>query len=259
MNAFQKMCLTNVLQNYNTVSLEEIDSVKLMDRVDRKYTLPLYTALELLQEAQKHYAVLDVDGYRLSPYISQYYDSPDYSFYYDHHSKKAHRYKIRHRFYESSKLSFFEIKCKDNKGRTTKSRVRDYENNAAVFDEKSIEFIKQKTGVDATTLSTVLGIKYNRVTLVNHNFTERVTMDFELKFNDSDTDFDYGAVVIIEIKQDKLSASPILNLLKQDKVPALGISKYCLGMITLKQNLKFNSFKPKLHLLRKFTNFSLNI
>jgi hypothetical protein len=259
MNDFQKMCLTNVLKNYSTVSLEQIDSVKLMDRVDRKYTLQLYAALEMLQEAQKYYSVLEVDGYRLSPYISQYYDSSDYSFYHDHHSKKANRYKIRHRFYESSNLSFFEIKCKDNKGRTTKSRVRDYNNNATVFDEKSIDFIKQKTGVDATTLSTVLGIKYNRVTLVNHNFTERVTMDFELKFNDSDTDFEYGDVVVIEIKQDKIAESPILDLLKLEKIPALGISKYCLGMITLKQNIKFNSFKPQLHLLRKFTNSSLNI
>jgi hypothetical protein len=248
-----------VLKDYQTIDLEQIETVKLMNRVDRKYTLQLATAFSILQKAQGDYFILEVNNIKISPYISEYFDTEDYSLYFDHHSKKVNRYKIRHRFYGSSNESFVEVKFKNNKGRTIKTRMKDFGNNPEVFSEEQNQFINNLTGINTANIAKVLGVKYNRVTLVNQKFTERVTFDFELKFNDNQHSVDYGAVVVIEVKQSRFQFSPIVNLLKAAKIPALGLSKYCLGMISLKPNIKHNSFRKKLHLLRKYTNKSINI
>lgn len=251
--------LRQVIAKYSTVGLAELDKVKLMDRVDQKFTIGLSQILEILKKAQKNYYMLEVGGFRLSPYISKYFDNEDYKFYYDHHSKKANRYKIRHRHYQSSALSFFEVKFKDNKGRTKKTRILDPQNNSENINTSGKAFIETQTGLEINHLKPVLDIIYQRLTLVNEDYTERVTIDFDLQFKDEHKWLHYGNVVIVEVKQNSIQKSNIVELIKTYRIPALGISKYCLAVISLKQNIKYNGFKAKLHFLRKVTDFKINI
>jgi hypothetical protein len=230
-----------------------------MDRIDHKFTLELDTALEILKQSASYYSILEVGDYRLSPYISKYYDFADYKLFYDHNAHKANRYKIRHRYYVSSNLSFFEIKYKDNKGRTYKSRIADGVHSPVLDNNSCTDFISQKTGLDTSKLASVLDISYNRVTLINRDLTERVTLDFDLCFKDDDQSKPFGNVVIVEVKQSKSGGSAIIDMIKAHRIPELGISKYCLGVISLKNNIKYNGFKSKLHMLRKYTNNAINI
>ena len=186
----QKAKIEKIINAFQPISLVDIDKVKLMDRVDQKFTIELTLALKILQEAQQYYSILEIGKYRLSPYISHYFDFPDLQFFQDHHSKKANRYKIRHRHYVSSNLSFFEIKFKNNKGRTIKSRIEDTSKSTAVMQQNHFEFIQEKTGLDITDLIPTLNIFYQRITLVNHDLTERVTIDFDLKFEDQNKSID---------------------------------------------------------------------
>ena len=62
------------------------------------------------------------DGKLIHDYKSLYYDTEDWKFYLDHHNGRVNRNKIRFREYVGSKLTFLEIKLKNNKGKTIKKR-----------------------------------------------------------------------------------------------------------------------------------------
>ena len=52
-----------------------------------------------------------------------YFDTPDRQMYAEHQRGRKNRQKIRVRRYESSGVSFLEVKRKNNKGRTDKKRM----------------------------------------------------------------------------------------------------------------------------------------
>jgi hypothetical protein len=258
-NTFTSTKVLNLLHDFKVVSLSEIEKVALMNRVDTKYTLRLEQAYALLELLNASYFVLEIEGKKLSPYYSQYFDTPDYKFYLAHHAKKANRIKLRHREYKNSKISFFEIKSKSNKGRTIKSRIENALQQDVLLDFNTQTFLRQNTGIETQSIQKVLNVYYERLTLVNKNFTERVTIDFGLTFTDETQTHAYDEIVILEVKQEKTKASIIDLELKSMKIKPLGISKYCLGIISLKKDLKFNNFNKKLRLLKKYTNNALTI
>ena len=45
-------------------------------------------------------------------------------FYNDHHNQRVNRHKIRFREYVDSGLIYLEVKCKTNKGKTVKKRLK---------------------------------------------------------------------------------------------------------------------------------------
>jgi hypothetical protein len=68
-------------------------------------------------------------------------------------------------------------------------------------------------------------------------------------------------LVIAEVKRSRFSGySDFINLLNEERIKPTGMSKYCLGMILLDKNLKYNRFKRKLLTLNKmshdYRNFS---
>ena len=94
---------------------------------------------------------------------------------------------------------------------------------------------------------------FDRVTLVNYGKTERLTIDFNVRFHNFETgnDFDTERIVIIELKRDGNIFSPITNILRDLHIHQTGFSKCCIGMVTTDPNLKQNNFKQKLRMLRK--------
>jgi hypothetical protein len=58
--------------------LSEKDSVKLMDKVDVKYLIPLALLPKILSETQQNYKLLEVKSKRLCLYKTLYYDSEDF-------------------------------------------------------------------------------------------------------------------------------------------------------------------------------------
>jgi len=63
-----------ILDSFNPVRLEEIDRVRLMDRIDTKYVFPASRVLDLLYLMDGNYSVLEVNGYRISDYTTTYFD-----------------------------------------------------------------------------------------------------------------------------------------------------------------------------------------
>lgn len=236
----------NLLDSFHPISLEEMDSVRLMNRQDTKFVLSHEQLLSILKDISSDYRILEINGQRLLSYSSVYFDENDLSFYRDHHRGKVDRFKVRLRKYLNSNLTFLEVKHK-NKGRTDKSRivVDDIHDN---LDQNELEFI-HSTGLHFGELEAVLSNSFDRITLVNMDLQERLTIDVNLCFQKDNRIKDLQGIVIAELKQEKISRnSPFYALMKKSMIRPYRISKYCIGVIELlgKENIKYNAFKKKL-------------
>jgi hypothetical protein len=242
--------VNNILNDFEPITLKEMDNVKLMDRTDTKYVFRLEHLPAFLNEIKDDYRVLDVNGHRISRYESLYFDTRNFDLYMSHHRGKPTRYKIRCRKYVESELHFFEVKFKNNKGRTIKDRVKQKLIDGSIKD-KAEALLVEKTPLFAAHLEAKLWVNYSRITLVNRNSPERVTIDINLNFKNEESDVNIQNLVIAEVKQDKALASTFIRLMKKYHIREGSMSKYCFGVISLFNKIKHNNFKPKLISLKK--------
>lgn len=234
------------------ITLSEMDSVALMNRVDTKYVLSEATLWKLLETVANNYRVLEIEGQRESPYNTLYFDTPNDDCYIQHHNRKLNRRKFRTREYEQSHTCYLEIKFKNNKGRTDKRRTR----VPAVekqLDSKCQEFIAAQTG-GPLELEPRMWTCFSRTTLVGCGRVERVTIDRSLRFQNEDAQQQIHGLVIAEVKQERDDRSSIIRQeLRKLGVRPLRVSKYCLATALLRPDLKRNRFKKKLLAIRKIT------
>ncbi len=230
---------------FQPISLEEMNKVKLLDRLDKKFMFNSCHLADILQRASEHYYILEIDGKRYAGYDTTYFDTPEYEMYTLHHNGKQNRYKVRFRTYVDSGLNFFEVKFKTNKGRTKKSRLQLPERDHSLTGDVAA-LLARKTPYKSDALVPALLVNYNRITLVNKNMTERLTIDFDLNYTIGDRKAAYPELVIAEVKQDKSGSSPFIDIMLEKRVKNVSISKYCLGIASLAQNVKTNNFKPKI-------------
>jgi hypothetical protein len=93
---------------------------------------------------------------------------------------------------------------------------------------------------------------FERITLVNNEDKERVTLDIGLAFEFNGKDVSYDHVVVAELKQENANrVSLFYSLMKEHEIRPSGMSKYCIGAIALYPALKYNSFKEKIILIDK--------
>jgi hypothetical protein len=242
-------------QSFETITLKEMDNVKLMDRTDTKYTLHISQLNSILMEVKEHYKSLSVENKKISKYKTLYYDTESLSLYNQHQSGRLNRYKIRHRTYVESNLGFLEVKFKNNKGRTIKTRIKKLD-VPQVWDEGSKSFLDTSLPFDAEHLVPVVWVNYNRITLVSKHSQERVTIDLGMKFIKSEKEADLSALVIIEVKQDSKQASVICDILKKHHIREGSLSKYCMAIAYTNDEVKKNAFKMKLNQINKILNYA---
>lgn len=239
---------------FEAISLAEMDSVKLMNRTDAKFVIPLGMFSVILSDLLPHYRILEVNGLRLADYETLYFDTESLQLYHEHQSGRLNRYKIRQRNYVQSNLIFTEVKFKNNKGRTIKTRVRQQQLPGEKMEDNVCGFLQRQTPFAATDLQPVLWVDYTRMTLVSRTTTERLTLDLNLTFRNEKTVKNYAPVVVAEVKQESLKHSFFLDLMKKYKLREGSISKYCLGIISLYNHVKYNRFKSKLNHLHKLAH-----
>lgn len=240
----------HILQLFKSITLSEMDNVKLMNRTDTKFIFPLSQFDEIMSEIKDNYRILEIAGKRLCRYETLYYDTTEFELYKEHHSGKLNRYKIRHRTYVDSKTGYLEVKFKNNKGRTIKTRISQqevpytWEGASEAFLDKSLPFKPQ-------VLEPVIWINYNRYTLVNNNGKERLTIDVDLEFVKDSHSQKLDKLVIAEVKQEKRKASPFMTVMKKHHIREGSISKYCMGIAMTCSGIKQNNFKSKLITIKR--------
>ena len=244
--------IKSILSTFNPVSLDEIDEVKLMNRIDRKYWFHISKLNELLEKVTPFYDILEINGKRLMEYKSAYFDTADNFMYIKHHNRKLNRYKVRRRTYLTTNDDFFEIKLKTNKKRTIKRRIAT-EFNGADFLEKEIVFLNEKTPFKSDELANSLNNQFFRITLIHKNKLDRCTIDIQPRFWNSKGNISFDNLVVFELKRGRsLKSSPMVSLLRNMKIRQRGLSKYCTGRAFLEPELKRNAFKPRLRFIYKY-------
>jgi len=246
------------LSTLDPISLSEMDSVALMNRTDTKFIFRFDKLESYLNHISPYYKVLEVNGKRSSRYETLYFDTPEFRMYMDHHRRKSNRYKVRHRIYVDSNQHYFEIKFKNNKGRTIKSRIKRKEISETITGKAAV-LLKEKTNLSAENLFPKLWSNCSRITLVNRFSKERLTLDIDLQFKNDKTEKNFSNIVIAEVKQEKFSLSPFIKLMREEKVREGSISKYCFGVLFLYDQIKRNNFKTNLHTINKINNSGDNI
>jgi hypothetical protein len=234
-----------LVNKFSTISLNEMNSVALMKRTDTKFVINNTQLVTVLENIKKEYRVLEINDNRIMSYSSLYFDTAENKFYKDHHNGKNNRTKIRQRKYVDSNLCFLEIKQKNGKGETNKTRiaVKKFEEN---LTNSSRVFIAETTNQDYK-LTPSLWNSFNRITLVNIQSKERVTLDLNLSYKMNDAEKNFENLVVVEVKQERFNRkSKIVKALRTIKQHPYSISKYCIGMISLYNDLKYNVFKKKL-------------
>jgi len=175
-----KQLITHILGAFEIISLDEMNTVSLMKRTDTKFIIHEKELITVLKNIKDEYKILEVDGHRIMTYSSLYFDTPSKKFYHDHHNGKVNRTKIRMRKYVESDTCFLEVKQKDGKGKTNKTRtfIPDFETN---LSHDSLDFIQNITN-ESFDLEPIIWNKFNRITLVNKTAQERLTIDLNLSF-----------------------------------------------------------------------------
>ncbi|WP_258543795.1 polyphosphate polymerase domain-containing protein [Parvicella tangerina] len=230
-----------------------MDKVALMDRIETKFVLSLNKLPMVLDCIKNDYRVVSFDDNKTPAYRTLYFDTDSLFFYHEHHRKRKDRYKVRFRNYVDSNITFLEVKHKKN-GRVDKQRIK-VQNEKINLSQEDELFLKE-----AKILKNDLKLKlinnYSRITLVSKSSVERVTIDFNIRFQFNEQSSQLENIGIIELKQPFLSReTSVFRALRDLQITPYNVSKYCIGVIKThgKENVKYNRFKKKLIRLDKIT------
>ena len=254
--------ISKILDGFVPISLEEMDGVKLLNRIDTKYLTSEAVLEGVLEDAASEgYRVLFADGVRLAPYNSIYFDTPGLKMFLDHHNRRLVRQKVRTREYLTSGLSFLEIKRKNNHGRTKKKRIAVPQTEMTDFagDQAACAYLLKHSGYNPSDISPVLSTSFSRITLVNTEGTERLTIDTALHFTNLRTGMEASLrdAIIIELKQDGHAPSRMKAILLEHRVKPVRISKYCIAVTLTDTSVRSNRFKVKVRKIEKTINESI--
>ena len=247
----------HILDRFDTISLDEMSSIRLMNRIDSKYLANEEQLARLLELAQDDYMVQSINGILQSEYSTQYLDDRFNTMYLNHHNGRLTRQKVRIRTYVDTGDNFFEVKLKNNHGRTKKKRIH-LTGAYTYVQDGAAEFLEEH-GMLSIPLSDMMpkvANHFKRITLVNNAKTERLTIDRELSFHNNETGLDRNMenLVVIEVKRDGNTYSPIQDLLRELRIFPSGFSKYCIGMALTTPGIKRNLFNERIRKIEKLTS-----
>ena len=239
------------LSEFNSISLKDLDKVQLLNRKDTKFVFSQNKLLQLLDRLKPFYRILEIEGKRTFIYDNTYFDTDEFFFYTQHHNECRKRFKVRHRKYCETNDQYFEIKIKDNKNRTIKKRLKINDGNGH-FGEEEKHLISEIIGLPAEKLAPKLDIQFSRITLADNSFNERLTIDTNLSAKNGISSKIFDQLAVAEIKQKKYDPkSDFIQILRDLKIPEMRFSKYCMGMLHVHKEIKYNRFKPKLLRINK--------
>ncbi len=247
--------INQILEGFSAVSLDELNAkAPMLERLDNKYIVPASQFGAALEAFDAHFDVLEIDGKRAFIYATTYYDDPALHGYYDHHQGRRKRCKVRVRDYVDAGFSYLEVKLKDKRQVTVKKRLKlaAPENG---LDDQGLDFVEacHRDLYDAPfakPLSPVIGMQYERITLVAKAGGERMTIDTAMQFSAADV----ACVVrpdifIVETKSARGNGIADKILRSMHVHPTKSCSKYCIGMAATGQVARRNRFLPALRRL----------
>ena len=252
----EHISFTRDLEKMLPITLEEMKSVKLMNRIDAKFLTNEATLRGVLADAAAAgYRVLVTEGERESPYDSVYFDTPGLRMFYDHHNRRLVRQKVRTRCYVRSGEAYLEIKRKNNHGRTSKKRIGLplEQMNGFSANEEACAYLARHSWFTEKELTPSMETAFTRITLVNPSLTERLTIDTQLRFKNfrNGLETTLQDAVIIELKQDGRARSAMKSIFLEHRIKPVRVSKYCIAVTLTDPQAKSGRFKVKVRAIEK--------
>lgn len=245
--------ISHILSSFTAVSLTDMQRVDLQDRVELKYLLPLHKLNDYLDALREKHLALSINNHRQFAYTTQYYDTADFAFYLDHHNGRTNRIKVRRRLYEHTNDCYFELKRKVHGVRTEKTRLP----AVALSEELTTSELSIIPPGFATTVQSVPKIinTFDRVTLCDNQFTERITIDTSIRLSYEDRRHTINGIALVEVKQGNYNLqSNAVSTLRRLGAHGGPFSKYALGVAYIYPKIKHNNFKPLMLQLDKYAN-----
>lgn len=128
-------------------------------------------------------------------------------------------------------------------------------------DAAAAAYLAAHSAYTAAELVPTLETRFRRITLVNPEMTERMTIDSCLCFKNFRTGKEASLrdAVIIERKQDGRAASPMKGLLLRRRIHPLRVSKYCLAVTLTDPSVIPGRFKLKVRAIEKLINHQIPV
>ena len=173
--------IDELLGQLKPITLEQMSSIRLMNRTDTKFVTSKENLVRLLEMVQGEYYAQSIDGNKIANYLTTYWDTDGHHFYLEHHNGRAPRQKVRVRTYLDSDITFLEVKTKNNHGRTKKKRI-EVPSQELAHNEENEDFLKKLVHRGLGSIHPTVQNRFHRITLVNYGKTERLTIDFDVQF-----------------------------------------------------------------------------
>lgn len=248
------------LKEFSTINLTELNAKSsYLKRIDTKYLLNGSQFNEILDQLKKDYKVLEIKWRKIFSYDNVYMDTDDYLFYNQHQERKKTRTKVRTRYYVDSDLAFFEYKQKIN-WITSKYRY-EFPSEEHGFMTKGkkrfFEWVWQSMYYweETPKICPAIRTKYKRITLVSKDWSERLTVDFDVKTLDlrsrHTAEVDLTNLVIIEsktLKQKSICSEMMENHWIER---AKSCSKYSLWVVYSGLAKKYDTFKETMEKIKE--------
>jgi hypothetical protein len=233
----------------------------LMTRRDRKYLVDLSLVPTLVDRLHAQALVLDIDGRRQFGYESCYFDTPDLTSYLLAARRRPRRFKVRTRTYLDSDTQWLEVKIRDGRGRTHKSRIPWTAQRPGSIGAGGAAFVAAQLAGTVTDPEPVvahfaptLTTQYLRSTLYLPDDGARVTIDESLEAWDRrGNDVAAPGLAIVETKGagPACAADRILWSLGQRPIK---VSKYATSLARMHPNLPATTWRPAMRRLADAAN-----
>ncbi len=233
-----------------------MESIRLMNRIDTKFVTDTLTLNSILSDAlAAGYLIFETRGKRIQRYDSVYFDTAALKMFTEHRRGKAVRQKVRTRIYRDSGLCFLEVKKKNNHSRTGKKRIALPPDDFPDFrdDTDARLWLAGHSAYNGEELAPAVETSFRRITLVDKNLTERLTIDTAVSFRNlrNEASANLGSAVIIELKQDGRLRSEMKGILLRHRVKPFRISKYCMGVVLTDSGVTAGRFNRKIRYIDK--------
>lgn len=249
------------LDTFQALTLTELNAqASYLKRIDRKFLLTKSQFSDILNDLKEDFHVLEIAGRKVFSYDNVYMDTNDYLFYNQHQDKEKRRTKIRTRLYKDSDMAFFEFKQKIN-GITQKFRYQfpsEEHGKMTKWKTRFFEGVWQSMyngDPSAPHIFPSIKTAYKRITLVEKQGGERLTIDFSVKTldlrDDNASDIKLKNLVIIESKSlwDDCVSMKIMK--KHGIAEASSCSKYSLWVVYAGLAKKHDTFAKTMNEIKK--------
>lgn len=163
---------------------------------------------------------------------------------------------MRKRHYHETKLTYLEVKFKNNRGETSKYRFKSSYLNRNTLTENYENIIPILNFNPNTKLLPAVNIDYKRITLIKPDEFDKITIDYDLSFSTTDgSTIRLPNLIILEHKsKTKSGYKSMPDVFSNIDYKKISLSKYCLGLTLTNPLEKYNLYKSKLITINKICN-----